>query len=68
MLTTGMLVAGQGGGRYPAVRWVRGPRARLSARRRESEGPLRCNDYTPRIFGAASARSDKDKREAYTSK
>ncbi len=29
---------------------------------------MRCNDYTPRIFGAASARSDKDKREAYTSK
>ena len=25
-------------------------------------------DYTLRIFGAASARSDKDKREAYTSK
>jgi len=29
---------------------------------------MRCNDYTPRIFGAASARSDKEKREAYTSK
>jgi len=35
VLTTGMLVAGQGGGRYPAVRWVRGPRTAVGAPARE---------------------------------